>query len=190
MAAGQLWYARIPASSAAWLPHGSDPGTFIPPGSYFIDVLPGLLLFGVGISLVVAPLTSTLMSSIPSRNAGLGSAINNALSRVGQPLLGAVIFIAVSATFFSSLGARTGLDTSSPEVRAEVSPLNPPHGSVSPDVATASRDASVDAFHLAAIVTAVLLVAGAGVNYVGLRDVGQRMAEADAGAEATPATST
>ena len=59
-----------------------------------IDVLPAVLLFGVGITLVVAPLTTTLMGSIPVGNAGIGSAINNAISRVGQPLLGAVIFVA------------------------------------------------------------------------------------------------
>ena len=55
------------------------------------------------------PLTNTLMGSIPGRFSGLGSAINNAIARVGQPLLGAVIFIAISATFYSSLGvARAG----------------------------------------------------------------------------------
>ena len=43
----------------------------------------------VGISLVVAPLTTTLMGSVPVSNAGLASAINNAISRVGQPLLSA-----------------------------------------------------------------------------------------------------
>jgi EmrB/QacA subfamily drug resistance transporter len=190
MAAGQLWYARIPASSTPWRPVAGDPASLVPPGSYFVDVLPGLLLFGVGISLVVAPLTSTLMGSIPSRHAGLGSAINNALSRVGQPLLGAVIFIAVSATFFSSLGARTGLDTSTQQVREQVSPLNPPEPGVPPEVAAASKDASVDAFHLAAIVTAVLLVGGAAVNYVGLREIGAKPAEADTGAEASAPAST
>ena len=44
---------------------------------------PMILLFGFGLSLVVAPLTSTLMSSVPVGNAGLASAINNSISRVG-----------------------------------------------------------------------------------------------------------
>ena len=44
------------------------------------------------------------MGSIPGRFSGLGSAINNAISRVGQPLLGAIIFIAISATFYATLG--------------------------------------------------------------------------------------
>jgi DHA2 family multidrug resistance protein-like MFS transporter len=110
------------------------------------------------------------MSSIPDRQSGLGSAINNALSRVGQPLLGAVIFVAISASFYASLAARVpGLDPSDPTIRAEVVPLNPPKPGVSADIAAAAKVASVDAFHLAALVSAGLLVAGAAVNGIGLR---------------------
>ena len=53
--------------------------------------------------MVVAPLTSTLMSSVPTGNAGVASAINNAISRVGQPLLAALIFVVVSGTFYATL---------------------------------------------------------------------------------------
>ena len=106
MAAGQLWYARMPASSEPWLAEFAHPESLVPPIDVLVDILPAVILFGVGISLVVAPLTSTLMSSIPSRNSGLGSAINNALSRVGQPLIGALIFVAITASFYSSLAAQ------------------------------------------------------------------------------------
>ena len=170
MAAGQLWYARLPATSTPWVADLGQPATLIPPVDVLIDVLPAILLFGLGISMVVAPLTSTLMNSIPTRNSGLGSAINNTLSRVGQPLLGAVIFVAITASFYSSLPARVpGLDPSDPAVRAAIVPLNPPKPGVSAAEATAAKEASVDAFHLAALVSAGLLVAGAVVNGVGLR---------------------
>jgi len=171
MAAGQLWYARLPSSSKPWLAELANPATLIPPLDVVIDVLPAVLLFGVGISLVVAPLTSTLMSSIPTGNSGLGSAINNALSRVGQPLIGAVIFVAITGSFYSSLAARVpGLDPSDTAIRAAVEPLNPPKPGTSPDVAAAAKEASVDAFHLAALVTVGLLVAGAAANGIGLRE--------------------
>jgi EmrB/QacA subfamily drug resistance transporter len=170
MAAGQLWYARLPATSAPWVADLGQPATLIPPVDVLIDVLPAILLFGLGISMVVAPLTSTLMNSIPTRNSGLGSAINNTLSRVGQPLLGAVIFVAITASFYSSLAGRVpGLDASDPAVRAAIVPLNPPKPGVSAAEATAAKEASVDAFHLAALVSAGLLIAGAVVNGVGLR---------------------
>lgn len=170
MAAGMAWWARVPSTSQPWRFAVDDPTTFLPPASTLVDALPALLLFGLGISLVVAPLTSTLMSSIPTRNAGLGSAINNALSRVGTPLLGAVLFIAVSATFYSALGSRVpGLDTTDPALRAQLAPLNPPKPGVPPDQAAAAKEASVDAFRLAAILSGALLVGGAVVNGIGLR---------------------
>ena len=170
MAAGQLWYARIPATSKPWLADLGDPGTLVPPADVLIDVLPAVLLGGVGISLIVAPLTSTLMSSIPSRNSGLGSAINNALSRVGQPLLGAVIFIAITSSFYSGLASRVpGLDPADPNVRAAIVPLNPPKPGTPPEQVAAAKEASVDAFHLASLVSAGLLLAGALTSFVGLR---------------------
>ena len=47
------------------------------------------------------------MSSIPGDNAATGSAINNAISRVGQPLLSAVIFVAITGTFYTTLAGRS-----------------------------------------------------------------------------------
>jgi hypothetical protein len=121
--------------------------------------------------MVVAPLTSTLMSSIPSRYSGLGSAINNSISRVGQPLLGAIVFIAISASFYANLAARApDLDTGSAEVRSAFQPINPaPEGATAEQVMAANQ-ASIDAFHLAMIVMAVLLAVGGLVSWYGLRD--------------------
>lgn len=170
MAGGMLWLARIPSTSAPWTALVSNPATLVPPASTLIDVLPAMLLFGAGISLVVAPLTASLMSSVPTRNAGIASAINNAISRVGQPIVGALIFIVVSGAFYATLASRVpGVDPGSPALRREVQPLNVPGEATSPQLALAAREASTDAFHLAALVAAGLLVAGAAANYVGLR---------------------
>jgi EmrB/QacA subfamily drug resistance transporter len=169
MGLSQLWLARVPADSAPWQAALAEPATLVPPLSFAIDFLPSLLLFGVGIAFVVAPLTSTLMSSIPTRNAGLGSAINNALSRVGQPLLGALIFIVVSATFYAALGSRLGgIDTNDPGLRAQISPLNPPKEGTTDEQVAAATESSVDAFRLASVISGGLLFGGAVVNLVGL----------------------
>ncbi len=171
MAAGLAWFARVPASSSPWLLAVSDPSTFVPPPSAVIDVLPFVLLFGLGISLVVAPLTATLMSSVPVRNAGVASAVNNSISRVGQPILLAVVFIVVTGSFYASLAASVpGLDPNSPELRTQVQPLNPPKAGTPPAVAAAAQVASTEALHLAALVCAGLLLAGAATNWYGLRD--------------------
>jgi EmrB/QacA subfamily drug resistance transporter len=172
MAGAQLWLARIPADSPGWAADIANPASLIPPAEALVDVLPSVIAFGIGISLVVAPLTSTLMSSVAVRFAGVASAINNAVSRVGSPIMSAVIFIVVSGTFYAALAADVpGLDPGSAEVRRVVQPLNPPHADASPEVASAARRASTDAFHLAAITCATLLIAGAAINFVGLRNV-------------------
>jgi hypothetical protein len=170
MATGLLWYTRLPVDSPAWHASIEDPPSLIPPPGVLVDVLPFALLFGLGISLVVAPLTSTLMGSVPGRSSGLGSAINNSISRVGQPLLGALIFIVISATFYASLGLGTGLDTADPAIRRAFQPLNPPPAGATAVQIAASNQASIDAFHVAMLIGAFLLVVGSAVSWYGLRE--------------------
>ena len=169
MASGLLWYLRLPVDSPAWKASVGDPASLIPPPGVLFDVLPFSLLFGLGISCVVAPLTSTLMGSIPGRFSGLGSAINNSISRVGQPLIGAIIFIVISSTFYASLGLAAGLDTTDPAVREAFQPLNPPPVSATAAQVAASNQASIEAFHQAMFIGAVLLVVGSAVSWYGLR---------------------
>ncbi|GAA4669643.1 MFS transporter [Frondihabitans cladoniiphilus] len=57
------------------------------------QILPGVVLFGLGMTLTVTPLTSTVLSEIASTEAGIASAVNNAISRVAGLI--AVAFIGV-----------------------------------------------------------------------------------------------
>jgi EmrB/QacA subfamily drug resistance transporter len=170
MAAGMLTFALVPADAAPWRLSQEE---LLPPLDYLTRLLPGMLLFGIGITLLVTPLVTALMSSVPVRNSGLASAINNAISRVGPQLAGAVLFIAITAAFYSGLHERTGIDTSQPEVREMFAPLNPPKlgpaTDPAPQVLEAARESSTDAFHLAMTVGAGLLAAGALVN-LGIRN--------------------
>jgi hypothetical protein len=119
----------------------------------------------------MAPLTAIVMSSVPSRNAGLASAINNAVSRIGQPLLGALIFIALTASFYATLGGLApNLDTDDPAVRQAFPPLNAPAAGVEPAELQAARQASIEAYHQAMIGGAVLLLIGGGISWFGLRE--------------------
>jgi hypothetical protein len=132
--------------------------------------------------MLVAPLTTALMTSVPVRNSGLGSAINNAISRVGPQLAGALIFVFLTATFYSSLAGRLkGVDVTSESFRNQVSPLNTP---LDPNLVAAVRDASTSSFHLAMLIGAGLLLAGAIVNAVGIRNP---TAQQPAAAEKEPA---
>jgi hypothetical protein len=127
------------------------------------------------------------MTSVPPHHAGLASAINNALSRVGPQLVGAAIFVVITASFYGTLASRTHLDVTSSGVRQQISPLNRPGASVSPDDVAAARQASTEAFHVAMLVAAGLLVAGALINAVGIESrPPARPAPAQPGGSASP----
>jgi EmrB/QacA subfamily drug resistance transporter len=176
MCLGVLLYARIPPTTSRWLFAFADPTSYAPPTSYLVDILPGSLVFGIGLAVMVAPLTTALMTSVPVRNAGVASAVNNAISRVGPQLAGAVIFVAVTASFYAGLHERVpSIDVNDPAVRRMISPLNvvEPSNPAAPNVGRlvdAQREASTDAFHLAMLIGASLLAAGAITNAVGIGD--------------------
>jgi EmrB/QacA subfamily drug resistance transporter len=187
MALGLLWFARIPADSQAWVLGGGRSATILPPADYLTDLLPGLLVYGIGLGVMVAPLTTALMTSVPARNSGVASAINNAISRVGSPLVNALIFVAVAASFYASIGQQVpGVDTDSPEFRNAVAPLNQPPADVSPEVHAAAQTASTEAFHLAMLVAAGLMLAGAAVNGLGIRNPAPAGRHLGPGAEQPP----
>jgi EmrB/QacA subfamily drug resistance transporter len=59
--------------------------------SYWTSVLPGVVVFGIGLTFVVAPLTAAVMASVDAHHFGVGSAINNAVARIGGLLAIAVV---------------------------------------------------------------------------------------------------
>jgi EmrB/QacA subfamily drug resistance transporter len=183
MAVGVWSFTRIPASSGAWILGFGSGQHVVPPRDYFVHLFPGYLIFGVGITIMVAPLTTALMTSVPKHRAGVASAINNAISRVGPQLAGALIFVAIAASFYSGMASRVpGLDTTSTQVRQQFAPLNQPASGTPLDEVTAAREASAHSFHLAMTIAAAMLLAGAGVNAIGIRNH-VRAAEAPATAE-------
>ena len=98
---------------------------------YVIDVLPGVLVFGVGLSATVAPLTNTVLGAVPQHNAGVASGINNQIARVASLIAIAAVGAIVAAAFESSLG-RAGVEPLSggprDVVEASVDALPDRHG--------------------------------------------------------------
>lgn len=63
--------------------------------TYWSDVLPGITVFGLGLALMVAPLTATVLAAAPDEHAGIASGVNNAVARAGSLLAVAALPVAV-----------------------------------------------------------------------------------------------
>jgi len=59
--------------------------------NYLLNVLPGIVLFGIGLTLFVTPLTATVMSSVGHQDSGIASGINNAVSRAAGLIVVALL---------------------------------------------------------------------------------------------------
>jgi EmrB/QacA subfamily drug resistance transporter len=71
--------------------------------SYWVGVFPGLVIVGIGITLCIAPLTTTVFNSAPSEQSGAASGINNAAARVGGLLAVAALGLAFGGAEASSM---------------------------------------------------------------------------------------
>jgi predicted MFS family arabinose efflux permease len=100
--------------------------------SYWFELLPALLLFSVGLSMIVAPLTATVLADADATDAGIASGVNNAVARVAGLLGIAVVGAAIA-------GPSNQLDLSG--------------------------------FRMAMGITAVLILSGGVIGFVGIRNV-------------------
>jgi EmrB/QacA subfamily drug resistance transporter len=78
-------------------------------GSYWTTFFPAVVVMGLGMALVIAPLTTTAMTSVSGRHAGLASGVNNAVARTASLLSIPVLGIFVFMTFSTQLDAKTKL---------------------------------------------------------------------------------
>jgi EmrB/QacA subfamily drug resistance transporter len=62
-----------------------------PSGNYLTDVLPGVVVFGLGLAINVAPLTATVLAAAPAESAGMASAVNNDVARAASLIAVAVL---------------------------------------------------------------------------------------------------
>ena len=91
MAVGPL----IAAAGYLWMMMAREPFNF------WTQMLPGLVVFGLGLSITVSPLTAAILAAVDPAQSGIGSAINNAVSRIAS-----LIAIAFTGVIIS-LGKRS-----------------------------------------------------------------------------------
>ncbi|MBT2502649.1 MFS transporter [Curtobacterium sp. ISL-83] len=70
--------------------------------AYWWSVFPGLVLIGVGIALMVTPLTSAVLGSVPQSEAGVGSAVNNAIARIASLVMVALAGVVLGGAMSTS----------------------------------------------------------------------------------------
>lgn len=105
----ERWGARLPMTVGA-LVAAVGMLLFIrvrPGASYVTSVLPAAIVFGLGLSSLVAPLTTVALTSLGEKRAGLASGVNNSVARVAGLLATAVIPLAAGVGGANSLSAAT-----------------------------------------------------------------------------------
>jgi EmrB/QacA subfamily drug resistance transporter len=148
--------------------------------SYLTSVLPAILVFSLGLSMTVAPLTAAILAGVHESEAGIGSAVNNAVARVAGLIatvtVGALVAAQFSASLDQSLEGRP-LTKSGQAAVAEAKQLTlgrPSVAGVPPREAAAitagSNAASVDAFRLGIGVAGGLVILGGLIGAAGIRN--------------------
>ena len=140
--------------------------------SLITDVLPALVVFSLGIALTVSPLTATVLANVSDAQAGIASAVNNAVARTASLITVAAVGAIVSSYYASTLQGRVAHRLPPSARPALVAAERRTFGTIAAgalpaaDRGFASRAAasvSEDAFHLAmGIASGLLLIAGAG----------------------------
>ena len=138
-----------------------------------------LLVFALGLSMTVAPLTAAVLAG-SEHEAGIASGVNNAVARVAGLLGTAAVGAAISASFAGSLQQRLSGTALGAAARAAVRearrlPLGRPrlHGLPAAQahaVRAAAEAASLHAFHLGMAIAAVLVAVGGVAGAVGIRN--------------------
>jgi EmrB/QacA subfamily drug resistance transporter len=121
----------------------------------WLPLAAGVVVFGVGLSITVAPITATALQAAPTRLAGVAAGVNNTVSRVGGLIAVALIGLVIAQVFAASAGP------------GHAKPLT---GAAPVGV---ERQASIDGFRAGIALAAFLCLGGAAVGVFGVSNSGR-----------------
>jgi len=146
---------------------------------YVSEVMPALLIFSLGLSMTVAPLTAAVLYG-SEKEAGVASGVNNAIARVAGLLGTAAVGAAIASSFASSMDSRLSGVALGGAARAAVKeakrlPLGLPslHGmppGQAHAVRAAAEGASLHSFHMGMMIAAALVAIGGLIGVLGIRN--------------------
>jgi len=140
-------------------------------GSYWQTFFPAVVVLGLGMSISVAPLTTTVMAAVPVRQAGIASGINNAVARTAGLLAIAVLGLVVAQVFNRRLDTRLAALQVPPDLlrlladqRGKLAGAEIPNGvagSLQSAIEQAIDQSYIDSFRLTMLIAAGLALASA-----------------------------
>jgi EmrB/QacA subfamily drug resistance transporter len=143
--------------------------------NYWSDLLPGVLIFGLGLVITVAPLVSAILGDVPKEQSGIASAINNAIARVAGLLAIAAVGAVVAAQFSSSVdnyqlvaNRSTNTITAVKQMPLQASPPEPYQHDK--ELKFAMLEADQVAFRTGIVTVAGLMIAGGVISLIGIRN--------------------
>jgi EmrB/QacA subfamily drug resistance transporter len=142
--------------------------------NYWSELLPGIVIFGIGLVITVAPLVSAILGDVPKEQSGIASAINNAVARVAGLIAVAAVGAIVAAQFSNTLDQKLSHRASvialdkAKEVPLQIDP--PATYAQDPVFKQAMSDASIKAFRAGILTIACLMIAGGLISLAGIRN--------------------
>jgi EmrB/QacA subfamily drug resistance transporter len=154
--------------------------------NYLTEVLPAIVVFGLGLAATVAPLTATVLDSVAERRVGIASGVNNGVSRVAGLLAIAVLGAVISGHFGTVLDSKLGAQPLGPAAAkivsdAKAQPLAVPGTEHLPPaeatrIRSASAAASTAAFHRGVLIAALLMILGGIASGFGIENPRRKVA--------------
>lgn len=141
---------------------------------YWTQVFPAIIIFGIGLAVTVAPLTAAILGDVRKDQAGIASAVNNAVARVAGLVAVAAVGAVVAAQFGHVLDGRplvglpSSVITKAKQVPLETTPPKPYEHD--PVLQRALSDASVSAFRVGILTVSSLMIAGGVISLIGIRN--------------------